>query len=540
VALLHGDAERAERLGRMLRASGHRVSVVAEGRRVAQSVVDASPDLVIASPSFSDPPLPNVIRAVRQALGPIPILVLVGREDPGALLEADELIREPVDPGELDVRVGAILRAEAERRLLQRKIDELLGLYRISWAFSLAGGPEALFGQLAKQSAQLLRAERGLVFLYDVERRLMVGQAPGFGLTPEQLAQARYVVDGEARARWNFRKNGPLLSNKAQSDSRLLQHLAQALDFESVLIAPLARGPVVIGLICVANRRDGRFSDDDLNLLLAVAGEASVAVENMKLHEEIKRANALLQEYDRLKSEFVAVVAHDFRRPLMAIRGFAELTLEENELPAEARQEFMRTVISETESLARLADDTLLITRIETGEFQFRFSEIDLGPFILEAVPLGLSEHSVLLDIPAQFPKVVADPDRLRQVVTNLVSNAIKYSPDGGSITIRCRERGTHHVVIEVVDHGMGIPGDQVGRLFQKFQRVRTDAHLRISGTGLGLYICRLIVEGHGGQVWVESEVGKGSTFGLVLPLDARAATQRRDVAAPEPERKPV
>jgi signal transduction histidine kinase len=222
----------------------------------------------------------------------------------------------------------------------------------------------------------------------------------------------------------------------------------------------------------------------------------------------------------------------------MAIRGFAELTLEENELPAEARQEFMRTVISETESLARLADDTLLITRIETGEFQFRFGELDLGPFILESVPLGLSEHSVLLDIPAQFPKIVADPDRLRQVVTNLVSNAIKYSPDGGSITIRCRERGTQHVVMEVVDHGLGIPADQVDRLFQKFQRVRSDAHLRISGTGLGLYICRLIVEGHGGQVWVESEVGKGSTFGLVLPLDARTATQRREPAAPEAAKK--
>jgi signal transduction histidine kinase len=118
----------------------------------------------------------------------------------------------------------------------------------------------------------------------------------------------------------------------------------------------------------------------------------------------------------------------------------------------------------------------------------------------------------------------VADPERLRQVITNLTMNAVKYSPDGGSITVRCRERGSQHVVIEVVDHGMGIPPEQIGRLFQKFQRVSTEKHLAISGTGLGLYICRLIVEGHGGQIWVESEMGKGSTFGLVLPLDARTA----------------
>jgi signal transduction histidine kinase len=102
--------------------------------------------------------------------------------------------------------------------------------------------------------------------------------------------------------------------------------------------------------------------------------------------------------------------------------------------------------------------------------------------------------------------------------------NAVKYSPGGGSITVRCRERGAHHVVIEVLDHGLGIPQDQISKLFQKFARVRDEKHLAISGTGLGLYICRLIVEGHGGQVWVESEVGKGSTFGLVLPLDARTA----------------
>jgi signal transduction histidine kinase len=184
----------------------------------------------------------------------------------------------------------------------------------------------------------------------------------------------------------------------------------------------------------------------------------------------------------------------------------------------------MRTVISESEHLALLANDTLLITQIETGQLSFNFREVDLGPFILEAVPLGLAEHSVLMDVPAGFRKIIADPERLRQVVINLVSNAQKYSPPGASITVRCRERGPQHVGIEVVDHGLGIPQDQLGRLFQKFARVRSEEHMKVSGTGLGLYICRLIVEGHGGQMWVESEPGRGSTFGIVLPVDARQA----------------
>jgi signal transduction histidine kinase len=483
----------------------------------------------------------SVIRSVRQALGSdIAVLALIAPEDPDQLVEADEMIREPADAGELDLRVSNLLRAQAERRLLQRKVQELLGLYKVSWAFSLAGGAETLFEHLSRQSADILRAQKGLVLLFDAEHRQMVAQRPGFGIDPERVARCRYAVD-EARSRWNFRKNGPLMSNKPQADTRLIPELVADMELRSVLIAPMTVGPQVLGLLAVGDRvQNAPFSDDDLNLLLAVAGQATVAVQNLRLHDEIKRANAQLQEYDRLKSEFVAIVAHDFRKPLMAIRGFAELVLEENDLPPEARQEFMKTVITETDELAALANDTLLITQIETGQLAYRFTEIDLGPFILDAMPLGLSDHSVLLDIPPQFPIVVADADRLRQVITNLVMNAVKYSPGGGSITVRCRLRGTDHVVMEVIDHGLGIPHDQVGRLFQKFSRIRSEEHLKISGTGLGLYICRLIVEGHGGQIWVESEVGQGSVFGIVLPRDPRALQKpprvRAAEAAPEGE----
>jgi signal transduction histidine kinase len=269
-----------------------------------------------------------------------------------------------------------------------------------------------------------------------------------------------------------------------------------------------------------------RFRDEDIGVLQTVAGQAAVAVENQRLHEQIKEANTRLQEYDRVKSEFVAIIAHDFRGPLMAIRGFAELILEDNDLPVESRQEFLQTIMDQTDDLARLANDTLLISRMETGELEYQWRDVELGPLILDSVPLGLSRHSVVADVPAGIAAIVADADRMQQVITNLVTNAVKYSPDGGAVTVRVRERGAEHVLIEVVDQGLGIPADQIGRLFQKFERVRSDEHMRISGTGLGLYICRRIVEGHGGRLWVESEVGRGSTFSILLPVDARAATQ--------------
>jgi len=527
VAIVHQDPAQAESLARTLRTAGHKVTLIVPGRKIVESIVENRPDLIIVSLGLIEPPISGVVREIRQSLGNDPrILALFSFDPKDAPADADDVLRgEPLDETEFLLRVGRLLREQVQRRSLQKKADELSGLYKMSWAFSLAGGAEVLFGHIAKHTAEMLKADRGLVLLYDSEKRQMVAQMPGHGLTAEHVQRVRYPVDGEARSRWNFRKNGPLLSNKAQADTRLLSDLVAAVGVQSLLVAPITRGPTILGLLAVADRTGGGlFTDEDLNRLLALAGQATIAVENLRLHEEIKKANELLQEYDRLKSEFVGIVAHDFRRPLMAIRGFAELVLEEPDLSLETRQEFMRTVINETEHLALLANDTLLITQIETGQFSFHYQEVDLGPFVLETVPLGMSEHSLLMDVPPGVPKIWADPNRLHQVLNNLVSNAVKYSPSGGAVTVRCRQRGPDHVVIEIVDQGLGIPQEQVGKLFQKFARVRTDEHLKISGTGLGLYICRLIVEGHGGQIWVESEVGKGSTFGIVLPLDARTA----------------
>jgi signal transduction histidine kinase len=537
VAVVDSNRARAETLARALRSAGHRVTLLEEARRVAQAVVEQTPDVLLITLGFAERGVGAIVRSVRQALGDdVAVLVLVGQDDPDTLVEADELIKEPLDPGELTLRVSNILRAQAERRGLQRRVDQLLKLHKVTWAFSLAGGARKLFGHLSRQCAEIVKARKGLVLLFDADRRQMVAQHEAFGLTPEQVEAARYAVDGEARSRWNFRKNGPLLSNNAQADTRLLPEMAASLELGSLLAVPLIRGPKIDGVLLAADREGGGgFNDDDLNLLLAMAGQAGVAVENLRLHEEVKRANDLLKEYDRLKSEFVAIVAHDFRRPLMGIRGFAELVLDEPTLSEETRREFMRTVIAETDGLAALANDTLLITQIETGQLSFRWSEVDIGPFLLQhATPLGLTEHSVVLDVPPHFPRIVADPDRLRQVLVNLVGNGVKYSPRGGAIHIRCRERGDDHVMIEVTDHGLGIPKEQVASLFQKFSRVRSDEHMQVQGTGLGLYICRLIVEGHGGQIWVESELGEGSTFGLVLPRDASAIAPR----APELPRR--
>ena len=522
--VLHNNPERGETLARMLRMSGHTVTTVREGAGAAAAVIAHLPDLVLAAPYFEDPPLAELVRGIRWNLGhDLPVLLVAGREDPQLPEVADDVVREPVDPHELARRVACLLRQSFARQALQRRIDELQGLYRVSWAFSLAGGAESFFGQLTRHSAELVKARKALVLLYDPARKEMVAQAPGHGLSARDVALCRYPVEGDARSRWNFRANGPLVANRAQQDARLLPGLAAALEIESLLLVALPRGPEIIGLLAVADRQDGRpFDDADLSMLQTVAAQASVGVENFRLHAQITQANQQLLALDRLKNDFVAMVAHDFRGPLMAIRGFAEVVGEDPELPPERLREFMRTIVDQTDDLTRLASDTFLITQMEQGQFEYRWSEIELGPFLLDAVARIHTDRAVAVDVPPGLPRVQGDPERLRQVLTNLVGNAIKYSPAGGGITLRARERAPDHVLIEVADQGLGIPADQMGRLFRKFERVHSEGHDRVGGTGLGLYICRLIVEGHGGRIWAQSSGSEGSTILVTLPLDPR------------------
>jgi len=523
IVLVHLSPSRGDALARIFRSGSHRVTLVRPGPGAAAAIAAAGPDLLVGPLVCGEVTLSDLADQVRQQLGTeLTVMAILGREDADAVVEADGIVREPVDAGELLFRTGRLLRYGLERRALRHRIDELLGLYRVaSWAFSIAGGAESLFGHLARQSAALLKAEKGLVILYDPQRREMEGKNAAFGLTPDQVARVRYPVDGEARSLWNFRLNGPLISNQARTDPRLLPEIAAAMDISNLVVVPMTRGPQVLGLIMVADRV-GRapFRDEDLGNLQAVGGQATVAVENQRLHEQIKEANARLQEYDRIKSEFVATVAHDFRSPLMAIRGFAELALEEPDLPVERRNEFMRTIIAETDDLASLANDTLLISHMETGRLHYDWTPVDLRRELKQAIPPVAARHTFLLDVPDAFPIIKADALRLRQVLNNLVSNAVKYSPAGGTVTLRARERGANQVLVEVVDEGLGIPEDQLGRLFQKFERVRGQEHMKISGTGLGLYICKRIVEGHHGRIWVESTAGEGSTFAFSLPLD--------------------
>lgn len=232
-----------------------------------------------------------------------------------------------------------------------------------------------------------------------------------------------------------------------------------------------------------------------------------------------------LKEVDRLKSDIVANVSHELRTPLASIKAYAELLLHNIEGDDRAlRDQFLGVIDLEADRLSQLISDLLNLSRLEAGRFEVRKVQVDLGDLladVLAMLDMQRRSHEVIIrvDIPADLPSPTADREMLTMIVKNLVANAIKFSRRGGEVLIALH-REPERLVLQVIDHGIGIPSDALPHLFQKFYRVRTATDAGIEGTGLGLVLVKQAVEAHGGTIDVESELGAGTTFTVRLPWE--------------------
>ena len=232
-----------------------------------------------------------------------------------------------------------------------------------------------------------------------------------------------------------------------------------------------------------------------------------------------RSANADLEKLDRTKTEFLSIVSHEFRTALTGIQGFSELIRDGGLEPDELRA-YGGYIFNDADRVNRLIGDMLDLDRMESGRMTIRMADVDINEVLSDAIARAASAGAVEFkpDLDPRLPIVTGDRDRLVQVVSNLVNNAIKYSPEGGTVTISSRAEGGY-ALVTVADTGLGIPPDEIAHVFERFRRVRSGAAQSIAGTGLGLTIVKQIVEMHGGKIWVESAVGHGSAFHFTIPL---------------------
>jgi signal transduction histidine kinase/putative methionine-R-sulfoxide reductase with GAF domain len=228
------------------------------------------------------------------------------------------------------------------------------------------------------------------------------------------------------------------------------------------------------------------------------------------------------RELDEMKSRLLSTVSHELRTPLASIKGFATTLLRQDvQWDEDTRREFLSIIDTESDRLSELIGNLLDMSRIEAGELAVEAEPFDLLP-LMEETAAGFQimtrDHRIMLRVPSHLPLVMADARRTRQVLRNLVENAVKYSPDGGPVTI-VAEVQLGQVQVSVTDEGIGIEPYQLDRIFERFYQADSASTREVGGSGLGLSICRAIVEAHGGKIWVESRPREGSTFYFTLPL---------------------
>jgi signal transduction histidine kinase len=284
--------------------------------------------------------------------------------------------------------------------------------------------------------------------------------------------------------------------------------------------APLLLGTRAVGLVSLGRAEPDAFADHEIELVSVLGRLVASAVQNMRAYDSERRTVEELRRLSELRADFVSLVSHELRSPMAAVIGAAR-TLQSRwrELQPEQREAFLALIGDETARLAELIGDVLDTSRIDAGTFSYRFADVDLAALVDETVAtatLGQDEVPVLARVARPVPTIRGDGERLRQVLANLIDNAVKYSPAGKEVNVAL---GASNGVVRITvrDQGPGIAGQDHGLIFEKFGRVASGASK--PGTGLGLFIARSITEAHGGSLTVASAPGRGATFIVTLPV---------------------
>jgi signal transduction histidine kinase len=412
---------------------------------------------------------------------------------------------------------GRAAEAERLRDELGHRADVLETANRVARALASSLELDEAFGAFIRELGGLVPFERTAIVLVEGETATTMATAgrgaddvfppgntgPLGGSVLEQVLEGRIVVRHDLEER------------EYPEDELLL-----GLGLRSELVAPLLLGARPIGMLTLSRERPNAFSNDEIELVALLGRLVATAVQNIRAYEAERRRVEELARLSALRADFVSLVSHELRSPMAAVIGAAR-TLQDRWrlLSVPQRESFLALIADETGRLAGLVADVLDTSRLEAGTFSYRFEDVDLERLVSDAVEAALlaqQDVPVVASLKGKLPTIRGDGARLRQVLGNLIDNAVKYSPEDGEVRVTAAA-SDGRVRISVRDQGPGIPRDQHGRIFEKFARAEVPGGSK-PGTGLGLFIARSIAEAHGGTLEISPDPREGATFVLTLP----------------------
>jgi K+-sensing histidine kinase KdpD len=434
--------------------------------------------------------------------------LLFGSSKPSAFIDPDLWLAQL-----LSLQIGIALRHTSLLERAQRRVAQIALVNEVGSKLTSSLDIDELLSSASEAIQKNFQYFDVTIFLVNRDENDLVLTAHS-GNYIDFLPHGYRQKIGQGVVGWVAEHGQHVLANDVSLDSRYIAY--QYHNTNSELALPIVIDTEVIGVLNVEDTKLYAFDQTDVVVLKTLCDQIGSAIRNAKLFEQIKKSNLRLMELDRLKTDFVGIVSHDFRTPLSTIM-LAAKSLLRKEISPDRLREYLNIIVDQASKLSKMAEDTLSIAKIESGQLNYQFKIVNVEMIIQEAVSMVKisSRHSFNYSVDLLHSYVRGDQNKLRQVLQNLISNAVKYSPAGGCITVAVgpHEGQPDEVLFSVGDEGLGIPEEYIGRLFQKYIRVDSGEAGKIKGTGLGLWICREIIKAHGGRIWVESEVGKGSAF---------------------------
>lgn len=369
---------------------------------------------------------------------------------------------------------------------------------------------EAILRKIIHTAISLTQAEAASILLYNDANQQLHFAAMTNASKEAQLH--KMVVPKESLAGWVAINREPVIVQDVRHDNRWFTDVAEKIDFftRSIIAVPMITQDKLIGVLEVLNKYDGTFDLQDQEYLSILASQAAVAINNTRLFQQ---------------SDLISELVHEIRTPLGSISTVAYL-LQREDIPAEQRTELVKTIQRETQRLHEMASDYLDVARLESGRIYFQASDFSIAALLKECIQLIVpraqaSGIELVIEIPQEELQIEADREKIKQVITNLLSNGLKYNRPNGKLIVKAAKNVSDAVTVTISDTGIGMSAEDLDHLFERFFR-STQAMQTAEGTGLGLSICKHIIEAHGGEITAQSEIGTGSTFTVTLPIELK------------------